>query len=287
MFGEKGLTDLEQTVLSGNWTLSKMQEYSRHWTDDAVANTDGAATNVYGLGISQKNMVDAFYHAAGFKGIDTNELGMPEHVFLKESVLNEIDPFFTALVTLCDSSEVYINPSFQPEDGMAPLQNGTAAMFVAEMGRIGLVSGSKDHIFIPMPKLLPSQEYRTVFNWSHDVWSVPIHSENPEIGGLIIELLASTDYLSIAPLWYGYNLAGRYSTDDVGGQIFNLVRQSSTAEFARLYVTAGTPYSILRNALVNSRSEIVLANNVKYELSQANTSLRISLNNFKNAMPYQ
>ena len=269
MFSNKGIANIEETVLSGNWTLAKMKEYSRNWLSDAQSNSDDIddTNNVYGLGISHRTSMDAFFYAAGFKSFERDENGDPTYTYYNKTNLELISNFCDVIVDLAKSPDVYVGP--YSGGSIAGLKNQTTAMVVAALDQYSYIQNNAEYTIVVMPKLDedPETPYRTVQNNAFDTWCIPNTATDPEMGGVIIEALSSRDYRLIAPKWFDDDFKYRYSSSENGVKIFELIRQSFVADFGRMYMNSvGSPFGALRNVIHAGGDTPTLENNFAVDI---------------------
>lgn len=284
MFSNKGIANIEETVLSGNWTLAKMKEYSRNWTSDAQSNSDDLndTNNVYGLGIVHRTAMDAFFYAAGFKTFERDENDDPTYTYYNKTNLELISNFCDVIVDLAKSPDVYVGP--YNGGSMAGLKNHTAAMMVAALDQYGYIKNNAEYTIVVMPKLDedPETPYRTVQNNAFDVWCIPNTATDPEMGGVIIEALSYRDYRDIAPKWFDEDFKYRYSSSDNGVKIFELIRQSFVADFGRMYMSSvGSPFNALRNVLHAGGDTPSLENNFATDIGGSKVTQLTKLEQLK------
>ena len=284
MLSNKGIANIEETVLNGEWTLAKMKEYSRMWLSDAQSNTDdiGDASNVYGLGIVHRTAMDAFFYAAGFKTFERDENGDPTYTYFTKTNLELISGFCDVIVDLAKSPEVAVGP--YSGGSYSGLKNRNTAMFVAALDQYSLIQNNAEYTIVVMPKLDedPDVPYRTVQNNAFDVWCIPSTATDPAMGGVIIEALSSRDYRTIAPKWFDNDFKYRYSSSDNGVKIFDLIRSSFVADFGRMYMSSvGSPFGALRNVMHAGGDKPTLENNFATEIGGSKVTQLTKLEQLK------
>ena len=281
MLNEKGVADIEETVINMDWTVAKMKEISRNWASEAESNTDNHADpdNIYGLGITHRTAMQALYHAAGFKTYELDETtGKQRQVYFDASHINLVSDFCDVIVELCNSPEVKVGPysgaTGQPQFG---LKNHNAALFISALDQTGYIKDRDDYSVIPLPMKDDNQtRYYTIQNYAYDVWCIPTSTQDPIMGGIIIEAISADDYKNIAPKWWDDDFKYRYSNGDNGVAIFDLIRSSYVAEFGRV-TNGGSPYNALSNVLTPSATDDTIANNYANQVgsNMANDSLAL------------
>ena len=226
MLEQRGLESLEDDVLEGTWTMDKMISYA------LMVDTDmDLPQNVrqYGLVSWGETSIDALYYGAGLEMVvkDANDehVLMPETQTHKERVLT----FISKLSPLCSTERFDMPRNFDT------LNSGRAMFFVANMENVQTLEDGNIYSVYPLPKLDETQkEYRTISHNSYDTWCIPTTATSREDSALVIEGFASSDYRTLAPLYYENRLKIRYSKDAIGAEIFDIVRHSAYLDFGRI-----------------------------------------------------
>ena len=244
MIDNKGLENVEDVVIRGDWTLAKMQEYSRNWKSDA----EGNPGSIYGVYVYHRTAADAFYSAAGFKAMTRDEKGMPTYAFTSATESELIDGFIDDLLVLLKSPECDVGK--YSGGNIKPLEDSTAAFFVVSLDFYGHLSEDSAYSIIPMPKYEENQEYTSIRNNAFNTWCVSHQATDPQLGGIIIEAITYSDYRVIAPKFWDMDFKYRYSNSETGVQIFEIIRDSVNSDFGRMYQSnIGSPFGIVRNCL--------------------------------------
>ena len=261
MIEEKGQEDIADVVLDGRWTLDVMKEYSREWASQAEGNpSKPEAERVYGLSLIHSTAIEAFYHAAGFQASKINAQGKPELVYTNKTNAENVRGFIDQFLEICNSTEfgcgdkdTTSSATLGSGNWTAPLTNGNSVFFAGALDLYKTFDAeSGKFTIIPLPKLNENQDnYYSITNWAFDVWCIPEKGLDSDVGGLTIEAIAYDDYSSIAYKFWEKDFKYRYSSDDRGVQIFDIIRTSFHAEFVRGWDTSN-PYSALKGCLTNS-----------------------------------
>ncbi len=286
MIEDKGLEDIEDVVLWGNWTLSKMKDYSRNWVTEAQGNADKSeAERVYGLTISNRTCIDAFYHAAGFDSFRMNDKGEPEFAYFDEDDVSKISGFVDTFLDICNSPEFgYGDRGAYGVDWTDPLTNRNAAFYVGLLSEYKRIDEQGTYSVIPLPKLDEAQEkYYTLQSTDIDTWCVPSNAEDPDLGGLLIEAVSYTDYTDISYKFFDSDFKYRYSSSEKGVKIFELIRNSTICDFGRTWLV-GTPYVALRDCLSTGTDQFQLQNTFADSIRREYLTQQNALKNFKKLM---
>ena len=250
MIDGKGLENVEDVVIRGDWTLEKMQEYSRKWKDDAQS----APGSVYGVFVYHRTAADAFYTAAGFRAMRRDSEGMPAYAFTSATDSELIDGFIDDLLVMLKSPECGVGK--YNGGTIQPLDDSTAAFFVGGLNLYGHIEEDGAYSIIPMPKYEQGQKYTSIRDNAFNTWCVSHQATDPQLGGLIIEAITYNDYRVIAPKFWDMDFKYRYSNSDTGVQIFEIIRDSVNSDFGRMYQSnIGSPFGIVRNCFYYDKTQ--------------------------------
>ncbi len=248
MIANKSLKSIEEVVIEGDWTLATLKTYSRNWAAEAEGNASkDEEDRVYGFALTHRTCIDGFYHAAGFDCCVTDDEGNPAYAYHEKEYIERVSDFMDIFLDITDSPEFMMGPYLG--DIYYPLENKNAVFFAASLDSYQRLD-DYTYCMIPMPKLDDQQEdYRTLLRDISELWCVPTGNVDPELGGLIIEATASSDYRLMAPKFFDHDFKYRYSTDDNGVKIFELIRSSYVTDFGAVWISVGSPYGALRNCI--------------------------------------
>ena len=281
MIENKGLENIEQVVIDGNWTLDTLKTYSRNWASEAESNAaKEEADRVYGFTASDRTVMMGFYHGAGFSVIKRDANGDPAYAYFDKTQIEQISNFLDKFLDICHSPEFGGGPTNGwTTNYNVPLSNENSVFHASAMDMYWMIDEDETFAIIPFPKLDEQQNrYYGVTNNAYDVWCVPNSATDSAIGGMLIEATSYNDYSEIAPKFFDMDFKYRYSSDENGVKIFDLIRQSYTADFGRIWIDIGTPYGALNNCY-SARPETMLlqntfANEIQGTKMTANTNMR-------------
>ena len=286
MIENKGLENIEQVVIDGNWTVDTLKTYSRNWASEAESNASKVeADRVYGFSIGHRTAMEAFYHGSGFTVYSKDEKGDPVADFLSKTAISQTSSMVDKLMDLMNSPEFTAGPSNGMTNYNAPLQLRNSAFHLSCLDQYSLIGEDGTYVVIPIPKLNDQQQrYYATTNSCLDMWCVPTSASNPELGGMVIEASAYNDYDEIAPKFWDMDFKYRYSTSDNGVKIFDLIRSSFVVDFGRFWLQLGTPYEQLNRCICTNAEALVLQNNYATTILGIKTSTNANLKNLKKMM---
>ena len=271
MIEEKGREDIADVVIDGDWTLDVLKSYSRDWASEAEGNGSKAESErVYGLSLIHSTAIEAFYHAAGFQASKRNAAGQPQLVFTTKANIEQVSTFIDTFLEICESPEFGCgdkddtsSATLASGNWKAPLTNENSVFYAGSLDLYTEIDAeSGKFTIIPLPKLNENQDsYYSITNWAFDVWCIPQKASDTEVGAMTIEAMSYDDYTSIAYKFWEKDFKYRYSSDDRGVQIFDIIRNSFYADFVRAWVEVSSPYSTLKECLTSSTKGTNFQNN--------------------------
>ena len=241
-----GLTDPVDLVLDGSWTIDKMMEYAKAFHGDAVAKPGEA----YGFVVDDFSRMDAFYYGAGFKTTVNNADGSTSMTWSDASYRERVETYLEPLVEFFKLPEVEI-----AQNTVALMKDKKTALMSASMSSTSSLTDNT-YAVIPIPKLDEESDYYTMRNNGYDMWCIPKTSTQPELAGIVLEAISSSEYRNIAPFYFETVLKDRYSQSAKGAQVFDVIRASVTYDFGRVCqyaFTKGTIEGIWRGNFQTNR----------------------------------
>ena len=247
MLSNYGAEDPTMLVLEGKWTMDKLYEMS------ALMHTDVKADGVnipYGLAIEDQSRLDMFYYAACLNSTRVGDDGLA-YVCMDdeaEKMVNMVDK----AIALFHRNEAAI------ATGVGPMQRAQVAFMACCLNQVTKMDDTTIYTALPVPKYDEAQEeYRTVNTNGFDVWCIPLAAQNPELSATIMEAVASEDYRTVAPFYYDQYLKLRYSNNDIGVEIYDIIRNSVFIDFGRISaVNMGILETVFRNAVQSGTNKV-------------------------------
>lgn len=249
-----GIEDLYQTVLSGKWTVDKMNELCTDRTTDL--NGDGQISlndDSFGYVITNTTLWRAYIDALGVNYLHIGSDGYPEFDF-SDSRSFEVCDLFTKWVGPGSSKDIIIG---QGNDSTYEIFKSGRALFV--MGRFvdsetTYREMTDDYGILPIPKWDESQDYHVTINGSESTFGIPVNSSKTDRLGAVLELLAYESYKTVTPAYYEEALKIKYTRDDTAAQIIDIIKNGArfnpTVQMSKLL--GGTDYYIIECAVAGS-----------------------------------
>ena len=247
MLNNYGAEDPTMLVMEGKWTLDKLYEMS------ALMHTDTKADGVnvpYGLIVEDTSRLDMFYYGADLRSTRVDESGLA-YVCIddeQEKMANLVDK----MIQLFHRNEAAI------ATGLGPMQRAQTAFMACCLTQVTKMDDTTIYTALPVPKYDEDQkEYRTVNTNGFDVWCIPLVAKDPELSATVMEAIASEDYRSVTPFYYEQYLKLRYSNNDIGVEIYDIIRNSVYIDFGRISaVNLGILETVFRNAVQSGTNKV-------------------------------
>ena len=237
---EHKITDLYETVQSGNWTLAKMMEYVKQVSADLNGDGKLDQNDLFGLAIDNHNVR---YAATVWQTEITKETGDGKRAFNlpNERYINCYESLYHAIYdneqVLSDASNVH---------GLKMFTNDQLLFFTERLSRAAhMKEMESEYGIIPFPKYDENQtEYVSATRDSHSGLMVANNIQNPALVGTTIEALCMYGYQEVTPAYYETTLKLKYLSDETAMSMLDLIRDNVDFDFAILYtVPLSTMYS--------------------------------------------
>ncbi len=250
MITDYGLEEPYDLVTSGSWTIDKLIEQGQAVREDL--NGDGKYNEEDRLGLfTCNNMMIAQTISFGLPFTDRDADGYPVISYMSERMTTAFDKvkgyiaegLLYNYTTSTDTLD--LNGSMQQI-----FQNGNV-LYMAQLLSSAQVMRSMETDFgiIPMPMLDDTQDrYYTCVLENMTVLGIPTSVKDPELSGLVLEMLAEEGYKSVVPTYFEKALGAKYVRDEQSNEMLDLILDTVWFDFA--YLNSVTIDSI--NHLFNS-----------------------------------
>ena len=227
MVEDYGLNDLLPIVIEGKWTMDLMLEYAKH-VDTNI--DDPFEERVYGLAVDDWSRMDMFLYGAGIHFVEKNGVGELELLIDTATNKERVISLITKLGEIAQYDEFHIE-----SNNMLTMHDGRTMFFAGSLNKVTKIPDSVNYTVIPVPKFNDDQkEYYSVNNNGYDMWCIPATCNDKEDSAILIEAFASDAYRNLAPFYYEDKLKMRYSDSELGAQVFDIIRDSVSADFGRV-----------------------------------------------------
>ena len=234
---DKGIESPYDLVEANNWTMPKLKElikdtyYDKNGDGKAQGGTGG---DIYGLVTSTNARLTCWYYGAGLRFTTVNADG--ELVFNTdvEDATKRID----AVLDMFSTDDSLIT---EPVSQYIMFKEELAYFYLSNVGLATSMVNSNINInygVAPIPKMNSEQSrYYTHVPNTHESWYLLSSTQDEECSSAFIEAMASESYRQVNPVFFETNLKIRYAPDENLAQMYDLIRESITFDFAYLYKT--------------------------------------------------
>ena len=234
LVNELGISNIYETVLSGEWTFDKFSEYvmmgSRDLNGDTVIDIENDRFGyVTGRWLGPMQVL----YTGGQRICTKND---NDELVLSLNTERTVD-IYNKFFTLIDSDPCYI----QLDEDMNPIYNSFSenrALFVdMNIKDVEKLRGmNADFGIIPWPKFDETEDkYYTNVDADCSLIIVPITASDPERTSIIIEALCAEGYESVIPRYYEVALQTKYARDDESVQMLDLIREGQVFDIGYYY----------------------------------------------------
>ncbi len=247
MLENQGAQDPTDLVIDGRWTLEALYQMSALFhTDSPTADED----KTYGIVVDDPSRLDMFFYGSNLQTVKVGSDGVAEVCLDKNK--EKLSNFVDTMISIFHRDEALI-----AANSVKTMLDGKTAFMCCCITHVTKLSDTT-YTALPVPKYDAEQkEYRSVNTNGFDVWCIPVAAKDPELSATIMEAVASEDYRSVAPVYYDQYLKYRYSDNEVGSQIYDIIRNSVYVDFGRISaVNLGVTESIFRNPIKNGQNNI-------------------------------
>lgn len=257
------LSDMYTLVKDGGWTLDKMCVIAENVYSDV--NGDGARDvgDLYGFGFSITEAADGFWSSFDIGIVSKDEDGNPVldvNVDKLTGVVAKLYNFVWENAGTAafgregedDSSGAFTSGSLS---NLADDRLIFFATNVINTEYSTLRDMKSDYGILPYPKYDETQE--KYYSYAHDgitVLTVPIIAKNPSLSGAVLEVMASENYNSVVPVYYGIALSEKYARDPDSVEMLDII-------YGNLKLDTGWVFS----AYLNNLPQELLRNMIRYK----------------------
>ena len=248
-----GGVDLYQLVRDGKWTVDKLREYARMYTEDDNGDDIMNGEDKYGLYVWDDALV-GMLEAAGTK---VATVGDDNKISLTLYNDNSVAMFNKYMDIACDNKYAlqYQRTELKPSEGVVEAFKSGKALFwqTSNVNRKHFRDMEVDCGILPYPKLSEDQAryYSTIAPYNSQFICVPIYIDGQEdCISQITEALAYQGKQITWPAYYDDTLRGAFARDEGTYDMLNIIYGSYSYDLG-LYYKIGTYTSVLANLLRN------------------------------------
>ena len=236
MITDYGLEEPYDLVTSGSWTIDKLIEQGQAVREDL--NGDGKYNEEDRLGLfTCNNMMIAQTISFGLPFTDRDADGYPVISYMSERMTTAFDKVKGYIAESLIYNYTTSTDTLDLNGSMQQIfQNGNV-LYMAQLLSSAQVMRSMETDFgiIPMPKLDDTQDrYYTCVLENMTVLGIPTSVKDPELSGLVLEMLAEEGYKSVVPTYFEKALGAKYVRDEQSNEMLELILDTVWFDFAYL-----------------------------------------------------
>lgn len=246
-----GIEDLHDVVLSGEWTLEKMETVIKNTYKDVNASGIKDVGDTFGF-YCPRTTLDSFLFGSGIRVIDHDENGMPKvsDDYGSEKTMNLVENLCIMFYDTDDAmtSSEYNGTSFAAGDYV--LYSNYAHNAANTFKDVAF-----DMSVLPFPKYDESQEnYITTESFSYSIYMIPSDAKNKDMSGAVIEALASSAYRTTTPAIFEMSLKVKYALNNKTSQVYDLIKGNICFDLGRMFGASldNQTHVAFRNAIANN-----------------------------------
>ena len=244
-----GLEDPYDLVLSGDWTLDKMEEMTKGLYLDLNGNNTKDEADRFGF-CSDWVQLQAVYYTSGLRAVVHNESGGLElsELINSDRSIGVIEKMQNILHSSNDNTTIKVT------DDDTIFREGRALFYAFPLGIIsssGFREADFEIGFVPWPKYDAGDNYITNLSNAYSIWSIPLDAKDADMSGAVMEAMASEGYRTITPAIFETAYKVKYNNIDSQRQseIFDMMREDMVFDIGRLFAYQ---FQFLTNEFANT-----------------------------------
>ena len=250
-------------VSEGKWTIDKLFGLTRDIYSDLDNDGKKSLGDFYGCLFYSDNLILPLVHGTGCKMAQLGKDGKIELTYGSErmvNVMDKLDDFlynasgsfmFTSYATeLWNASGSYSDVKDAFNEGRGIFIGGTV-----NDAKMSYNNMKDDFGVLPMPKYDESQEnYITLVGETNTLFGIVSSTADPDAASAVMEALCEENYYTVTPAYYEVAMKVKYSRDDESAQMFDLIRETASFDFGRIYVNAAKAGIDVKESVVRGKS---------------------------------
>lgn len=218
------LDNLYDIVNEGTWTVDRMTELS----DAVVADLNGdgrmTADDQYGVCGCRGWPMISFMYGCGQFVASFDEEGTPSISLMNDNAVTMMEKLYKLF---CEGNRSY----FTSEDRYIPFETNHALFYFLSLSSMEQYRNTEvDYGIIPFPKLDENQEEYISLNWT-GLQCIPKSCRNPEMTGMVSELLAYESRIQVLPAYFDSLLDGKIARHDETRKMLDIIFDTCVYDF--------------------------------------------------------
>ena len=224
--------DPYQLVLDGKWTWDKMNELGTNAIKELDGDNAMGAGDRWGMGFANSANITNMYGVASGEVLSTRNSDDTIVIDVNvERMSNVIDNMIKLLFNEnayvgkeADVRKMFINGQTLFESSWLYYAQ---TQFAPQMEAYGV---------LPLPKMDEKQEeYHGWIQGGMHIYAIPVDVKDVERASILTEAFAAETYATLLPAYYEVILKARYFADEASSQMMDIMYDSVSFDFARLY----------------------------------------------------
>ncbi len=220
------LEDPYDDVESGKWTWTRLTEVARGVSGDLDGNGVYNENDLYGFMGELGWQFDGIRNSIGEKVISAGEDGQLTVNPYTEKTAGAVNQIYDLLYTGNTSFTWGYNPEYDPNHGGIPpvdFGQGQALFYLVPLSSARAYRATEvDFGILPFPKYDEAQERYITTNWS-GLMCVPVTVSDPELVGIVCEMLAVEGRKSVRPAYFDVLLASKIARDEESVRMLDII----------------------------------------------------------------
>ena len=264
---DRGIDNLYQMVLDGEWTMEALYEMTEDLYEDN-GNDKVDAEDSFGM-IINCHSLRAMVTTCGVPITERNDDGVYEIVFFDDFTVELFEELYDFVH---ENDSIYMAAPTDDADYTEILKMFTnnQAMFISGTLDQSAVLRNMDTAFgiIPFPKYDSYQETYLSHSYDgHSIFSIPSSLADPSMAGAVMDALGAESRQSVVPQYYEIVLKGRTTRDEESREMLDIIREN-------LYFDFGFVYSASLDFIYSKFGDLIKTNNKGFASSVASLSTR-------------
>lgn len=226
LIADNALDDPYDLVLSGKWTWTKLRDMAKVAAQDLNGDSVMDDQDQYGFVCERGWQTSSVPISCGQQFFAADAEGIPELAMNNEKSQNILE-MFTALLWNDGSSFSWeYKAEYDPNNGGKPpvdFGSGRSMFYLTPLSlAVSFRDAEVDYGILPLPKYDEAQKDYLTLNWA-GFMCVPASAGDPELVGLVTELLASESCRTVIPAFYDVLLGEKVARDEKAKETLDII----------------------------------------------------------------
>jgi ABC-type glycerol-3-phosphate transport system substrate-binding protein len=232
MINEYTLPDPYESVRNGKWTIDTMAEMSRTVSQDLDGDGKYTVNDLYGLGCEADWMLNSFMYGCDQFMVKRDETGAYILDMYNEKMLDITEKLYSLFHS---DNTTFLWPYDSPVEKTIMIGTGRALFNIIPINKSKDYRQSDvDFGVLPYPKYSEEQEKYLSNDWS-GLMCIPATVQNPDMTGMVCELLAYESQTTTMPAYYDILLTGKFARDEETVEMFDIIYSNIVYDYGMNY----------------------------------------------------